>query len=131
MIPGQIIPAPEPVEPYAPAEPIELTVTNTGDVPVHITAHFHVMEANPRLRFDRARAFGMRLHTHAKGAVRFEPGETKTIQAVPIGGARRVYGFNGIIDGPLADTTPEEALKKLIERGFLHQPVGEEDEEAN
>lgn len=131
MIPGQIIPAPEPVEPHAPSAPVRLTVTNTGDVPVHITAHFHVMEANPRLRFDRVKAFGMRLHTHAKGAARFEPGETRTIEIVPIGGARRVYGFNGAIDGPLDALDPHEVVRGLVARGFLHQPEGEEDEEGN
>ena len=122
MIPGQIVPAAEPVEANAGSPVSELTVTNTGKLPVHLTAHFHLFEANPRLRFDRRRAYGMRLATHAKGSVRFETGETKRIPIVPISGARIVRGFQGAVDGPLDEVDVEAALTKLIERGFLHQP---------
>lgn len=116
------MPRPEPVE-INPGLPVTtLTVTNTSDVPVHLTAHFHVFEANPRLRFDRLKAFGMRLDTHAKGSVRFKPGEAKRVNLVPIGGARIVRGFHGIVDGSLDEVDPEVALQTLIERGFLHEP---------
>lgn len=122
MIPGQIIPAADPVEINAGLPVSEFVVTNTGAVPVHLTAHFHIFEANPRLRFDRRKAYGMRLATHAKGSVRFEPGETRRIQVVPITGNRIVRGFQGAVDGPLDETDVDGALAWLIERGFLHQP---------
>lgn len=122
MIPGEIVSDERPVEINAGLPVSSVVVTNTGPVPVHLTAHFHVFEANPRLRFDRLKAYGMRLDAHAKGAVRFEPGETKEIRLVPIGGRRIVRGFNGAVDGPLDDTDPEDALRRLTERGFLHEP---------
>jgi len=120
VIPGEIIPAPDPVEINAGLPVSAVTITNTGPLPIHLTAHFHLFEANPRLRFDRRKAFGMRLATHAKGSVRFEPGETRTIQMVPISGARIVRGFQGAVDGPLDAADVDAALAGLIERGFLH-----------
>jgi urease beta subunit len=120
MIPGEIVSTGAPVECNAGAPVTLLVVTNTGSIPVHVTAHFHVFEANPRLRFDRLSAYGKRLDTHAKGSVRFEPGETKEIALVPISGARVIHGFNGAVDGPLDQLAPEVALERLIERGFLH-----------
>src|SRR5258706_9834898 len=88
-----------------PAEEIELNpgrpvtrllVANRGDRPVQVGSHFHFAEANRALRFDRLRAFGQRLDIPAGTAVRFEPGETKAVDLVPLGGARRVSGFNGL-----------------------------------
>ncbi len=121
MIPGEIIAYPEAVALHTSSPPEILSITNTGDVPVHLTAHFHVMEANPRLSMDRRKAYGMRLHIHAKGAVRFEPGETKAVEIVPIDGDRRVVGFNRAIDGSLDESDPDEAVQRLVFRGFLHQ----------
>ncbi len=122
MIPGEIVPAQAPVEINAGLPVSELSVTNTGALPIHLTAHFHIFEANPRLRFDRRKAFGMRLATHAKGAVRFEPGETRTIALVPITGRRVVRGFQGAVDGPLDETDIDVAVAWLVKRGFMHQP---------
>lgn len=122
MIPGEILPRPQSVEINSGLPVMTVTITNTGDVPVHLTAHFHVFEANPRLKFDRLRAYGMRLDTHAKGSVRFESGETRRVNLVPIGGARIVRGFQGVVDGSLDDIDPHDALQTLIERGFLHEP---------
>lgn len=124
MSPGQIISEPEPVEINAGLPVTHLRATNTGDVPIHLTAHFHVFEANPRLRFNRLRAWGMRLDVAAYDAVRFEPGETREIALVPIGGRRVVHGFNDAVNGSLDDTDPAAALGRLIERGFLHDPNG-------
>lgn len=121
MTPGEIISTGEPIEVNAGLPVTQVSITNHGSVPVHLTAHFHIFEANPRLEFDRLKAFGMRLDTHAKGSVRFEPGETKTVDLVPIGGHRVVHGFNGAVNGPLDDIDPQEALNGLISRGFLHQ----------
>src|SRR5262245_60456971 len=89
-----------------------LRVENTGAVPVHLTAHFHIFEANPRLRFDRRRAWGMKPDLPAGGAYRFEPGETREIALVPIGGKRIVRGFAGFVDGPLDEVDRDAALAR-------------------
>jgi urease subunit beta len=129
LAPGAILPGddePIRINEGLPATPVR--VTNTGPVPVHLTAHFHVFEANPALRFDRRRAFGMRPDVPAGGAVRVEPGQTVAVPLVPIGGRRVVRGFGGLVDGPLDETDVEEVLRRAIERGYLHEP--EEDADA-
>jgi urease subunit beta len=119
MIPGEIIPAGEPVTVNEGLPVTTLEITNTGLVPIHLTAHFHVFEANRYLRFDRRKAFGMRLDVHVKGAVRFLPGETRQVELVPIGGKRVIYGFNDAVNGRLDNIDPGEAARRLAERGFL------------
>lgn len=120
--PGAVITGPEPIVVNAGLPVTLLRVTNTGDVPVHLTAHFHVFEANPRLRFDRRRAWGMRPDLPSGGAFRFEPGETREIALVPIGGRRIVRGFAGFVDGPLDEADVDAALARAIARGYLHAP---------
>ncbi len=101
-----------------PSTPLE--VTNEADVPVGITSHFHVFETNRRLRFDRAAAWGMRLAVDAGTKVIIEPGETRTVHLVPIGGARIVRGHAGLVDGPLdAPGAREAALEKARSEGYL------------
>jgi urease beta subunit len=121
MIPGEIISTGALVEFNLDAQPVQVEVTNTGPVAVHVTAHFHVFEANPKLRFNRRAAYGMRLDTHAKGSVRFEPGERKVLALVPIEGNRAVHGFNGAVNGPLDDQDVEALLAALTARDFLHE----------
>ena len=125
MIPGEIIPAPEPVTVNAGLPVTNIAITNTGPIVIQLTAHFHVFEANPALRFDRRKAYGMRLDVHAKGSVRIRPGETVRVDLVPIGGDRVIRGFHGAVDGPLDAMDPDDALAWLVERGFLHQPEEE------
>jgi len=108
--------APEPSE--LPGE-VELEVTNTAAVPISVTSHFHFFEANPRLRFDRAAAYGLHLAVAAGAAVRFEPGGTRRVALVPIGGRRVVIGFAGLVDGPLDEPgTRERALEKARACGY-------------
>ena len=121
MIPGEVLSTNEPVTINAGAEQRTIAVTNTGSVPVHITAHYHVFEANSRLRFNRLRAWGMRPDVPATGAIRVEPGATVDVPLVPIAGNRIVRGFNGAVNGPLDDADVEVALHRLMEKGFLHQ----------
>jgi urease beta subunit len=83
-------------------EAITLSVANTGDRPVQVGSHYHFYETNAALSFDREQARGLRLDIPAGTAVRFEPGKAREVQLVPLAGARRVYGFNGLIMGPLA-----------------------------
>jgi urease beta subunit len=96
-----------------------LQVANRGDRPVQVGSHYHFAEANRALRFDRLRAFGQRLDIPAGTAVRFEPGETKAVDLVPLGGARRVSGFNGLATGELdAPGARERFTDALISAGI-------------
>jgi urease subunit beta len=83
------------------APAITLMVANTGDRPVQVGSHYHFAETNPALTFDRATAHGYRLDIASGTAVRFEPGQRREVQLIPIGGARRVFGFNGHVMGDL------------------------------
>lgn len=115
--PGALLPGPEHTEPEA---TVRITVTNTATVPVSVTSHFHFFEANPRLDFPRARAYGMRLAVPAGSSVRFGPGESVEIGLVPIGGERVAIGFAGLVDGPLdAPGAREEALRRAAACGYL------------
>jgi urease subunit beta len=101
MIPGEIITRPGDIELNAGRPAIELTVVNSGDRPVQVGSHYHFYETNPALQFDRERARGFRLDIPAGTAVRFEPGEGRTVRLVAYAGARIVHGFQGRIGGPL------------------------------
>lgn len=101
MIPGEMMAAEGSIELNAGLEALVLEVANTGDRPVQVGSHYHFGEANAALAFDRSKARGMRLDIAAGTAVRFEPGQTREVQLVPYGGARKVYGFNQQIMGDL------------------------------
>ncbi len=101
MIPGEVFPAEGELELNAGRETVTLEVANTGDRPVQVGSHYHFFETNEALDFDRAKARGFRLDIPAGTAVRFEPGQSRAVQLVAYGGARRVFGFNGKINGPL------------------------------
>ena len=101
MIPGEILTPDGDIVLNDGAEPITLMVGNTGDRPVQVGSHFHFAETNPALTFDRDAARGRRLDLAAGTAVRFEPGQTREVTLVPLGGARKVYGFNGKVMGAL------------------------------
>jgi urease beta subunit len=120
--PGAILAASGSVDVNAGLPVTWVRITNVGDVPVHLTAHFHVFEANPRLRFDRRKAFGMRPDVPSGGAVRIEPGQTVDVPLVPIGGRRVVHGFHGFVDGALDQVEVDALLERMVVRGFLHQP---------
>ncbi|MFF3688954.1 urease subunit gamma [Streptomyces sp. NPDC002187] len=115
--PGTLLPGPghEELEPA-----LTLSVHNTATVPVSVTSHFHFFEANPRLRFDRAAAYGMRLAVPAGSSVRFDPGGEAEVGLLPIGGDRVAIGFAGLVDGPLdAPGAREEALRRAAACGYL------------
>lgn len=101
MIPGEVITAAGHITLNADRVAITLMVANTGDRPVQVGSHYHFGETNPALDFDRAAARGMRLDIAAGTAVRFEPGQRREVQLIPIGGARRVFGFNAQVMGDL------------------------------
>ncbi len=101
MIPGQIFPAAGEIELNAGREAIELSVANTGDRPIQVGSHYHFFETNPALRFDRDAALGRRLDIPSGTAVRFEPGQTRTVRLIALVGERVVHGFRGAIRGKL------------------------------
>ena len=101
MIPGEILPASGEIELNAGLEALTLEVANTGDRPVQVGSHYHFAETNPGLSFDREAAKGMRLDIPAGTAVRFEPGQTRSVTLVPFRGERTVYGFNQAVMGKL------------------------------
>ena len=101
MIPGEILPAAGALTLNAGQPVTTLMVANTGDRPVQVGSHYHFAEANPALEFDRDAARGLRLDIAAGTAVRFEPGQRREVQLVPITGARRIFGFNQHVMGDL------------------------------
>ncbi|ATG47383.1 urease subunit beta [Celeribacter ethanolicus] len=101
MIPGEYFIQDGEIELNAGAEVTTITVSNTGDRPVQVGSHYHFYETNAGLAFDRAAAKGKRLDIAAGTAVRFEPGQTREVDLVPLAGAREVYGFNQKIMGKL------------------------------
>ena len=101
MIPGEILPAAGDIILNGDRTAVTLSVTNTGDRPVQVGSHYHFAETNPGLAFDRAAARGRRLDIPAGTAIRFEPGQTREVSLVAYAGARRVYGFNQAVMGPL------------------------------
>jgi urease beta subunit len=119
LIPGQVILWTGPIQANQGRRTAIVHVRNTSQWPVHISSHYHFFEANRRLAFDRAAAFGMRLDILAGATVRWEPGEEREVRLVEYVGARQVHGFNGLVDGPLNADAKAAALKRLRERGFL------------
>ena len=101
MIPGELLPAEGDIELNAGKPTVTLSVANSGDRPIQVGSHFHFFEVNDALQFDRDQARGMRLDIPAGTAVRFEPGDEREITLVPLAGERKVYGFNGRIEGAL------------------------------
>lgn len=101
LIPGELIPEAGELELNAGRPVTTITVANTGDRPVQVGSHFHFHEANSALTFDRDAARGQRLDIPAGTAIRFEPGDSRDVNLVPFAGERRVFGFNGLINGPL------------------------------
>ena len=101
MIPGEIITADGDIELNTDRDAITLMVANTGDRPVQVGSHYHFGETNAALEFDRAAARGMRLDIAAGTAVRFEPGQRREVNLIPVSGARRIFGFNQQVMGDL------------------------------
>jgi len=101
MIPGEMLIEPGEIELNAGRAAIEIEVANTADRPIQVGSHYHFFETNNALTFDRTKAYGMRLDIAAGTAVRFEPGQSRTVRLIAYGGLRRVYGFQGKVMGAL------------------------------
>jgi urease subunit gamma/beta len=96
----------------------ELPVTNLGDRPIQVGSHYHFIETNASLQFDRSLAYGMRLDIPAGMAVRFEPGETKTVNLVQIAGNKVIRGGNNLADGPVTDAGRAQAMDNVSRKNF-------------
>lgn len=101
LVPGELLAEPGSIQINAGRDRVQLSVANTGDRPVQVGSHYHFFETNDALRFDRAAARGFRLDIPAGTAVRFEPGQSRTVTLVRLDGLRTVYGFQGKVMGPL------------------------------
>jgi len=101
MIPGEIKVSPGDIEINAGRKTLKVKVTNSGDRPIQVGSHYHFFETNEALKFERKTAYGYRLNIAAGTAVRFEPGQTRTVELVALAGERKVYGFLGKVMGKL------------------------------
>ena len=101
MIPGEMLIEAGEISLNVGRESITIDVANAGDRPIQVGSHFHFFETNEALTFERKRAYGFRLDIAAGTAVRFEPGQTRTVQLVALDGNRKVYGFSGKVMGAL------------------------------
>lgn len=101
MIPGEIKVAAGEISLNEGRKTVELQVTNSGDRPIQVGSHYHFFETNDALKFERKKAYGFRLNIAAGTAVRFEPGQARTVELVSLSGERKVYGFTGKVMGKL------------------------------
>ena len=101
MIPGELKVAAGDIELNKGRKPVSVAVENSGDRPIQVGSHYHFYETNEALRFERKKAYGCRLNIAAGTAVRFEPGQKRTVELIPLGGSRTVYGFTGKVMGRL------------------------------
>jgi urease subunit gamma/beta len=123
-VPGEVLPAPGEIELNAGRESIALSVVNGGDRPIQVGSHYPFAETNRALVFDRGRAHGKRLDIPAGTAVRFEPGERKTVQLVAIAGAKVVRGGNALGEGPVTPDARARLVAAATSRGFGHAEEG-------
>jgi urease beta subunit/urease gamma subunit len=122
ITPGAYTPATEELTINADRQAIGLTVTNTGDRPIQVGSHYHFIETNHPLKFDRAKAYGKRLDIAAGTAIRFEPGETKKVFLVDIDGNKIIRGGNNLAGGHVDDVNKSKALEQVKSRNYLNQP---------
>ncbi len=120
-IPGTYTTVEADVELNAGRETVDLGITNMGDRPVQVGSHYHFVETNPSLEFDREQAYGKRLDIPAGTAVRFEPGETKTVTLVDIAGNQVIRGGNNLADGPVNDENRAATLERIQAQSFAHK----------
>lgn len=116
---GAIIPADREIILNEGKKSVEITVRHTGDRPVQVGSHFHFFEVNRQLEFDRAAAYGYHLDIPSGTAIRFEPGEEKTVQLTMMGGAKRVFGLNDLTCMQATETTKAKAVDTAKLAGFI------------
>lgn len=114
MIPGEYFLHDEPIEANAGRATVRIDVSNRGDRPIQVGSHCHFFEVNRHLSFDRAAAYGMRLNIASGTAVRFEPGDTRDVELVALGGSREVAGLNRLVEGRLDDPKTRDAARAAV-----------------
>ncbi len=118
MIPGEIFVNNNEIEINEGRNTRNIKVINKGDRPVQVGSHFHFFEVNKCLTFNRKESYGYRLNIASGTSVRFEPGETKDVEIVELGGNKRVFGLNNLTSGQVNETTINEAMSKATLKGF-------------
>ena len=118
MIPGEYFLSEKPIIANVEKNTISLNVKNTGDRPIQVGSHAHFFEVNKALEFSRRKSYGFHLNIAAGTSIRFEPGDSKKIELTEFSGKRIVYGFSGLVNGPLSEKQ-NEAISKAKEQGFL------------
>ena len=121
MIPGEYFVGKKDIECNTGRLTVVVSAVNTGDRPVQVGSHFHFFEVNRQIEFDREKTFGMRLNIAAGTAVRFEPGDTKTVQLVDIGGNRVIRGGNALADGPVSEAGLSLAMTRVRDLKFADE----------
>ncbi|MGI0011892.1 MAG: urease subunit beta [Nitrososphaera sp.] len=117
LIPGEYFLSDAPIIANKRRKALKIAVSNTGDRPIQVGSHAHFFEVNRALLFPRMKAYGKRLNIPAGTSIRFEPGETKEAELTDFGGKKVVYGFSGLVNGPLARKR-SSAIAKAKKRGF-------------
>lgn len=120
---GEIMPLDRNIELNKGRKTAEVTVANIGDRPIQVGSHYHFFEVNRLLKFDREKAYGMRLDIPSGTAVRFEPGEERTVILVELSGKRRVFGLNNLTCAHCSEATKKASLDKAYEKGFAAEEV--------
>jgi len=118
MIPGEYLLRAEPIQANQGRDTVALEVANLGDRPIQVGSHFHFFEVNKALLFSRRLAFGKRLNIPAGTAVRFEPGDRKTVTLVAFAGQQEVFGLNNLSQGSVTASACETALQRALAQGF-------------
>jgi urease subunit beta len=118
MIPGEYFLSQDPIIANEGRKTIKLKVGNKGDRPIQVGSHAHFFEVNKALLFDRKKAYGFHLNIPSGTAVRFEPGDSRTVELTEYGGKKIVIGFNSLVNGKISIRQKKISLKKLKERGF-------------
>ena len=118
MIPGELFVQDTPIQANVDRETVTIEVANTAGRPIQVGSHFHFFEANKALVFPRRLAFGKHLNIPAGTAVRFEPGDRKTVTLVAFAGAQEVYGLNGLTQGAATEAEIEAAMQRANALGF-------------
>ena len=119
MIPGEVVYAGRSIACNEGQETVVLSVENTSPYPVYVTSHYHFFEVNKRLSFDRCAAYGRRLDVPSGSGVRWEPGQVVEVRLVDYGGSRRVYGYQGFVNGALSESQAGEAVARARAQSFL------------
>lgn len=122
MKPGEYIISDEEIIANAGKNTVTLQVTNTGDRPIQVGSHTHFFEVNKALSFPREKAYGFHLNIPAGTSIRFEPGDSREVELTEYGGKKIIFGFSGLVNGPL-DEKKSEALQKAKDRGFKEVSV--------